>query len=365
MKKNTPPVIIVAALDWGLGHATRLVPVIRYLQQQPCTIILASAGAALNFWKKEFPDFEFLELPAYNPIYPKHESLNWSMAKQIPHFFSVIKKEYSLLKKWVDSGTVDAVISDNRYGFYSKKIPCVFITHQLNIQLPRYLKGISFLLKKINFSFIKKFSICWIPDKPDISASLGGHLSHEKNLPFPIRYIGWVSQFRFSNATKNEDQVLILLSGPEPQRTALEDILLQEIKQNKNTFLLIRGNSNLPDLKNPPHNLSYENMLTGKILQEKIESAKWVICRAGYSSIMDLIELQKCAVIIPTPGQTEQLYLACEIPKKFEQFAALQQDDFSWEKLKDFCSKDKTKIFLSRNEENVLHKAIDAFLALL
>lgn len=315
--------ILIAPLDWGLGHATRCVPIIKALQEQGNHVVIASSGLALNLLKAEFPQLTFFDLPAYRATYSTRIPLLLKILWQSPYIFTVIKKEHQLLDKLVEDFGIDIVISDNRYGCYSKKAKSIFITHQLEIQLPQSLRWAKTLINKVHHRLIKKFDTCWVPDFPD--HKLSGNLSRGN---LPSVFIGPVSRFLKSETPikKNRD-LLILLSGPEPQRTALEDILLHQLKTFTGSVLLVRG---LPGVEtrsidsNP--NIQVVSHLNALDLQCAIELSEVVLSRSGYTSIMDLYALESKAIFIPTPGQTEQEYLAEKLEQAKVAFCVEQHE---------------------------------------
>ncbi len=220
----------------------------------------------------------------------------------------------------------DLIISDNRYGFYHKTTACIFITHQLNIQSGN--SWLNKIIRKINYRYINRFTRCWIPDT-ESSDNLAGKLAHPNLLPVkPVDYIGPLSRFSKKNMPE-KITLTILLSGPEPQRTIFENILLSQITQIKGTIAFVRG---LPDAETIPafqqQGLVFYNHLPAVQLEELLNESQLIVCRAGYSTIMDLVALEKKAILVPTPGQTEQEYLAASLFKKGIFYSA-QQENFS------------------------------------
>jgi UDP:flavonoid glycosyltransferase YjiC (YdhE family) len=155
--------ILIAPLDWGLGHASRCIPLINHLQKRGCEIIIAADGEQLSLLKKEFPGLESVQLKGYNINYSRYKRwLGVKILWQIPKILIRIRQEHNYLKNIVDKYCIDLVIADNRYGLYSKQIPCIFITHQLTVQAP--FKWLQNLIQKINYRYISKFAECWVPD---------------------------------------------------------------------------------------------------------------------------------------------------------------------------------------------------------
>lgn len=299
--------ILVAALNWGLGHATRCIPIIKQLHQYGYEPVIASDGPALEILKKEFPHFLHLELPSYDIQYSRNgASFKWKMMMNSPKIIKAIAIEKKQVEEIVIENRIEGIISDNRFGIRSNKLKKnVFITHQLNV-----LSGnTSFLSSYLHQNYIKKFDQCWVPDfefKPNLSGLLG----HLENKPKNVRYMGTLSRFE-KQETKIIYDYLVLLSGPEPQRSLLESKLLLEFERTSQKILFIRGVlDDTPTNISPNPNINIKNYMFGKALEEAINSSKYIIARSGYTTLMDLSKLEKKAFFIPTPGQNEQEYLA-------------------------------------------------------
>jgi uncharacterized protein (TIGR00661 family) len=292
--------VIVAPLDWGLGHAARCVPIINALINKKCKVVIASSGAALQMLRVEFPSLTFEKLPEYNPTYHPSLSMVWSMGLQLPHFVSVIKQEQKRIEKLCEMYDADLIISDNRYGAYSKQVSSVIVCHQLHLLMPPKWKWMEKPLAFFNHRQLKNFKWCWVPDFED--RKLSGKLS-EPNLTGK-RFIGPLSRVKIEHQELVFD-VIALLSGPEPQRSILEEELYNQLKNSPLKWKLVRGVFHQHASK-----MNSENFLTGGVLNQVLNQSRLVISRSGYSTVMDLAALGKKAFFIPTPGQTEQEYLA-------------------------------------------------------
>ncbi len=316
MKENKKPVVLFCPLNWGLGHASRLVMLIRAFIQLGCRVYVGADGMPMAFLKKEFGDaVSYVPFSGKEVTYPEKGTMVLKMLKQLPGLLSSIGKEKRELKKILEKTGAGIVISDNRYGLFSKKAKTVFITHQLFIMAPKGLKWLEPLLFNINRFFISRYDHCWIPDHEKYP-NLSGKLSHKKPLK-KTTFIGPLSRFASQSAEsfKNplplgfpKDYCLGLISGPEPQRTFFEKILLKQLKKEGTCFVLLRG------LAQSNHSEKTENGFimdhaSSAAMQYLIKNARLVICRPGYSTIMDLSVFGKKALLIPTPGQTEQEYL--------------------------------------------------------
>lgn len=294
--------ILVAALHWGLGHATRCMPLIEALLQQGAEPVLASDGAALQLWKAEYPQLQHIELPAYDIRYDSAQMV-WAMAKQLPRMGKGMYLERKALARIVKKHKIDALICDNRFGLWLPSLPSVFISHQLHIRVPALLRP---LVRRLNHYFIQRHQQCWIPDFEG-PQNLAAELSHP---PLPnAHYLGPLSRFEALDLPIKY-RLIVVLSGPEPQRSKLEQVLLQQLKHFSEPLCLVRGRLEAVDLVDVPEQIEVYNYCTASQLNRLICSSQFVICRSGYSTLMDLAVLGKAALLIPTPGQTEQEYLA-------------------------------------------------------
>ncbi len=316
--------ILIAPLDWGLGHSTRIIPIIRQLIAMGSVPIIATDEFSRTLLEKEFPTLTFLKLKGYNIEYSKKGS--WLMIKllaQAPKVFIQLFSENNWVKKAVIAHGIDGIISDNRPTFYHQKIPSIYITHQLQVASPvRFIKDIA---RTIHYKFINKFKECWVPDFNGKN-NIAGSLSHPDQLPaIPVKYIGALSRFTSDNKVPGEN-IVAILSGPEPQRSILEALLTKILRQNQEPAILIIGRPGKESIKSKEGNLTVYYHLETDQLEEMLTSAKIIIARAGYSTIMDLLYLHKNAILIPTPGQSEQEYLAKYLDKR-EDFVFVRQNE--------------------------------------
>ncbi len=327
-KKN----ILVCPLDWGLGHATRLVPIIEMLNNKGANVIVAADKRPLVFLKQRFPTLEFVKFPGYEASYPKKGSMALSMLKRVPGMLKQAKLSNALLQKLILEKDIDAVISDNRYEMYSDRVPSIFISHQLNIQTSGLQKLADPIIKNTINKYISKYNELWIPDLPG-EKNLSGRLSHIHKMPLDnVHFIGTLSRFshlKFKPSTEKID-LLILISGPEPQRSLLEEMLTKQALQTNLKTIILQGkpeNSEVIEKENIkiiPH-------LPDTELANLIQAAKLVVSRPGYSTLMDLAVFEKKAIFIPTPGQTEQEYLAYRLAKQGIAYSQ-KQSDFNLDK---------------------------------
>jgi len=332
--------ILVAPLNWGLGHATRCIPIIKALQENNFIPIIASDGIALELLRKEFPYLKFLKLPSYKIEYAKNgKNFKWKLLQNLPRMINAIRKEKKIVQSWITEHEIDGIISDNRLGVFSKKIPSVYITHQL-----RVMSGnTTWLSSKLHQNILKKHTECWVPDFAT-SPNLAGELSHLNKHSLKLNYIGPLSRMNKKDLPKKYD-LMIILSGPEPQRGILEEKLKIEVQRFQGNVVFIRGVVEPNQIKEQIDTVSYYNYMNGRQLEQTFNESDIVLCRSGYTTIMDLAKLEKKAFFIPTPGQYEQLYLA----KKLKEEGIVpfnDQESFTIENLKEV---DLYNGFLSTN----------------
>jgi uncharacterized protein (TIGR00661 family) len=307
-------IIFISPLDWGLGHASRCVSIIHDLENNNNSIIIGVTPLNAFFFTQYFPHLQKIEVPSYKISFSKYLPLWLKLLLQWPKINSIIKKEKKILEKIILHYKIDLVISDNRFGLYNKNVKCIFVTHQLNLKAPFF----SLFANRINQKFIHRFNEVWVPDYEDENLRLSGQLSDSDNIKIPVKYIGPKSALEnVEPETSNEKfDYLILLSGIEPQRSILEKLLLEKFAGSTQTIVLVRGSNN--DLKMQNRKIKILDFAFGRELAHLIVNSETVICRSGYSSLMDLHALRKKKLIlIPTPGQTEQEYLADVWKKKF------------------------------------------------
>lgn len=307
--------VLVAPLDWGLGHATRCIPIIKELTDQGCTVIVAAGGAQKAVLREEFPDLTFVEIPGFWVGYGKNRAFTlFKIIFTIPKILIGIKRENEWLRLFAGREGLDLVISDNRYGLHGAGVFSVFMTHQLAIR-SSFGGAADGLLQWLNYAYIRRFSVCWVPDAALGSESLAGKLSHPLRMPdITVRYIGWLSRLEPATAEAPAGEgggfdLLILLSGPEPQRTILEEMLLAQVSREMGRIVLVRG---LPKggaaVKSSEGLIVFDYLSAGE-LGRVIRQSKLVLARSGYSTVMDLVRMGKKAIYVPTPGQPEQEYL--------------------------------------------------------
>ncbi|MDZ4714692.1 MAG: glycosyltransferase [Cytophagales bacterium] len=314
--------VLICPLDWGLGHATRSIPVIREFQRQGAEVLLACSGPAGVLLQEEFKTLSYTELPAYDPVYPRRTSMMAAMVLQLPKFMNVVRREHRAVEALVLQQNISLVVSDNRYGCYSRSAKSIFITHQISVRLPGPWNFLAFLVNAILHSFIRKFAEVWVPDQQ--GSGLTVPFIPDQVVPF--KYIGWLSRFGAAIPSPTKYDVMIIVSGPEPQRSMFVARALEQAVRSRMKTLLVCG---------VPHQtfnrveglVEVVSHLSAVGMEEAINASTWIVARSGYSTVMDLIALKKRAIFVPTPQQPEQLYLAKHLMDAGFAFS-VEQDQF-------------------------------------
>lgn len=286
---------------------------IRALNKVGYKVFIATDGPQQTLLQQEFPDHSFIKLPGYRVRYSRTKGwLPIKIMQQLPALLRIVQWEHRWLEEVIEQYGIDLVISDNRYGLWSQKCPSVFMTHQLNIKALVLLEPI---IRWLHYRFINRFTTCWVPDQEE-AGGLAGTLSHPSKQPaIPVTYMGLLSRFEQGNHT-HQQAITILLSGPEPQRTILEEKIVSQLSTFTEPVVLVRGLPTDTSTITVPPNVKVVNHLSAADLQAQLLKTKLVIARSGYSSLMDFSRLQCKTLLIPTPGQTEQEYLAKRCAEK-------------------------------------------------
>ncbi|HDP67287.1 MAG TPA: hypothetical protein ENN20_02165 [Candidatus Marinimicrobia bacterium] len=303
--------ILFAVLNWGLGHATRSIPIIRALKKNN-EVILAATGRSLQLLQREFPDCAAIDFPDYGVRYCRNRNVLFLyLLLQLPRILWCLILEIRRTQCLIEAYKIDLIFSDNRYGVFSKRIPSFLMTHQLQFRLPRTLYCFEWISVLFNKLIFRQFRHVFIPDFK-WSDNLTGQLGH----PLAFRgdqrlsYIGILSDIPKQPATGKVDG-FIMISGMEPQRTVLEKLILDQAKALPGRWVIVLGK---PDSKREQRTwvgqLDIYPHLNRSAMADVMNNAELIVARAGYSTIMEIIALRKPALLIPTPGQTEQEYLA-------------------------------------------------------
>lgn len=311
--------VLIAPLNWGLGHATRCIPIIRLLLERGHQVSIASDGDSLDLLKKEFPDITFFNLPSYNIQYSRNIPAWLFTLWRTRVFLKSIAREHRAAEEIIRQHNIELVIADNRYGCWSDSVKAVFISHQLNLVMPPGTKWMGAAINFFHRRLIRRFNAVWVPDMPNHVMS--GELTQTM---LSAEFIGLLSRFERRDEPKRY-QLAVVLSGPEPQRTLLEKNLLPQAIMHNIPTVFVRGMVNEKMGESEIENVKIYNYLKSDDLQRVINQSEVIVSRSGYSTLMDLAVLKKKAVLIPTPGQPEQEYLAAKFMKERVAYAVDQE----------------------------------------
>lgn len=310
MKKNK---LLFAISSLWLGHATRTSVVINHFLKKWFEIDIISFWNALNFLKSEFDGkkINFIELVDY----PHLERWKW-WKFYFYLIFDVVKTTFIIKKEnnFVASieNNYDFIFSDCRYWVYSKKVPSFLLNHQLAFVMPKWMWFLQWFTDYINIKYLKNFNCLFIPDFENIDNSLAGNLSHPNWInKINHKYIWILSSFTGSKKEKTEKiDFLFTISWylSEYKDDFINKLLEQSKKLKwKKVFILWDAKNNYK--KELENNITIYSFASWDLRKNLFLNAEIIISRAWYTTIMDLVELSKKAILFPTPNQTEQEYL--------------------------------------------------------
>ena len=310
--------ILIAPLNWGLGHATRCIPLVRQYLERGDEVVLGGDGESLLLLQRHFPQLRVIQLPSLELRYAANDQQRGFYLRAIPALLRFTIADHYYLRQQLAIEHFDLIISDNRFGLFTRQTRCVYITHQLYVRLPRRLRIFQPLARAIHACVSKRYHEVWVPDFANSENSLAGELCHGGCFDTYVKYIGPLSRFASSEGTpkelrrNSEYSVVAILSGLEPQRSIFEQAILERYANTPDKVLIVRGKVAEAQTKISRNNITMVASLSDQALLEVMEQATTIIARSGYSTIMDLavLGLLHKAELHPTPGQSEQEYLA-------------------------------------------------------
>jgi hypothetical protein len=338
--------ILISPLNWGFGHAGRMIPLAAELKRRGHEVIFGVDKSLIPLVSNELPDITITEIRGVRISYSRHLPQYLCIFLQLPRIIASSVREYYHLRRMASRLQPDLIISDSRFGFRHRKICSVYVTHQLRIAFPRWLRLMEPLGVRIHRMIISSFDLCVVPDYPG-PVNLSGRLSHDLPLPDNICYCGPLSRFgtvmppagdlppsvsaaASGAASESAGRKLprrpfccLILSGPEPQRSILLEKVTAAVTEMPLAILSatplqteLTGNREITVVTNPD---------TATMKRYLVE-AEVIIARAGYTTIMELVSLGRGAILIPTPGQTEQEYLGRYLNRRLE-FVTVSQEN--------------------------------------
>lgn len=305
--------ILICPLEWGLGHAGRMIPLARLLKERHNNIFVGAGKKLQELFRSDLQGLNYIDFKGFRPRYSKILPQYIVMLLQLPILIYNIVAEHLRLKKVIMKHSIDIVISDNRFGLWNRQIKSIYITHQPLIPFPGKLRSLEWTGVMFHRFFMKKYSACLIPDLPG-ELNLTGRLTHGMKLHGNTRFIGILSRFNSSSA--DIDRKLsppfntLIITGPEPQRTLLRQKVIDIFKNAALPLVVLEGKPGDATHTEHEKNVISYNHLPADEMKKIITDSSLIIARSGYSTIMELISLNRTALLVPTPGQTEQEYLA-------------------------------------------------------
>jgi hypothetical protein len=297
-----------------------MIPMARMLQEMNNNIFIASGEEHLALYRTEMPGLTYINFTGFRPGYSRYLPQYLTLLLKTPLLLYHIILEHSRLKKIIRVYAIDIVISDNRFGLWNRKITSVYVTHMPLIPFPEPLRFMEFTGILLHRAIISKYSLCFIPDLQG-EVNVSGRLSHGIGLPDNVRFIGILSRFVYSEEPRGIKLFdfrhnTLILSGPEPQREMLKQKLVNLLKDKEPPVAILEGRPDkMQNFSRSGNILSY-NHLPAAEMKEMVTGSESIISRSGYTTIMELISLNCSALLIPTPGQTEQEYLAGYLAEK-------------------------------------------------
>ncbi|MDP2796622.1 MAG: hypothetical protein Q8N94_03835 [Methanoregula sp.] len=304
--------VLLSPLSWGLGHAMRDIPIIKTLLAHDHDVTIAACGNALTALKQEFPQCRFIEFEDYPSPYSSGSLFLPKFFFYLPILLKAVSNERQQLAKILAKDCYDLIISDNRLGAYSSEVPSIFITHQLHYHMPFALWPVELSALHFNTYLHRKYDRIIVPDNPPGAQSLAGKLARPGSADTRSRafFSGILTSIQKRDLAEDLDY-LILISGPEPQRTKLEELLLPSIHELDGKSMVLLGSPMRKTEITGTDTCTVKGYVSNEEKVQLMNRAKFVICRSGYTTMMELSELKKKkALFIPTPGQTEQEYLS-------------------------------------------------------
>ncbi|MDP4222420.1 MAG: glycosyltransferase family protein [Bacteroidota bacterium] len=306
--------ILVCPLEWGLGHAGRMIPLVRRLQEKGHNVFIGAGSELQRFFRSELTGVKYIDFRGFSPSYSVQLPQYAALLMRLPVLIFHIIAEHIRLKRIIKDNKIDIVISDNRFGLWNRKIKSIYLTHQVRIPFPEKFRSLEWIGTGFHRFIIKKYSFCFIPDLPG-ELNLSGRLSHGVNMTLTTRFIGILSRFTDCYPSQHPEKesfpdITIILSGPEPQKGILRQILVGIFKEKELKVVILEGKpGTIEPVTRIGNTISYNHLSSGE-MAELLSGSKNIITRSGYTSIMELVSLNRSALLIPTPGQTEQEYLA-------------------------------------------------------
>lgn len=294
--------ILVSPLNWGLGHVSRTIPIIEALLQNENEVIICCTNAQRELYFSFFPDSIYEDFPGYPFQFKGKGNWSWDILRHLNKLKHFLNEEQKLVQQLVHKHQATILLSDQRYGFKNKDTKNIIISHQ-----PRLPISVWNVFAHVwNTRLLFDFDELWIPD--DQNHTFAGKLSHSNHKN--THYLGPVS--RFNDFTKYEEfqlEYLAIISGPEPYASQFYKEVVAFLRRKKVPSAIVIPSSVMIEDKLPSF-IKKHIQPDKRTLELLLQKSNIIISRCGYSTLMDLHFTGHHALLVPTPGQMEQSYLA-------------------------------------------------------
>lgn len=303
--------ILFAASSWGLGHATRDLILIQALMDAGHSVTVLSTDRALKLLRGELADqCDYIDLPDI-PKALGHTSASFylKMTMALPLVFRTFRREHRFVDELCRAGKCDRIVSDSRYGVWSRDVPSYHLMHTLHQISPFRVRLVEHVIESIQRGLLSGAKKVLIPDQEE--NGLAGELCHDL-VAFrrdQIEYLGILSSVLRMPVEQDIDY-FITVSGVEPQRSILEKKVLRQARELDGRVVITLGRPDLPFSVSDDGRLAIYSFLGRRRQAEMLNRARTVVSRSGYTTLMELAELGKRALMVPAVGQSEQEYLA-------------------------------------------------------
>lgn len=293
---------------WGLGHATRTLPIIRKTVEEGHEVTVVSSGRALSMLRRELGDTaSYDDIEDYRPPETQNPSfLAFTALLKYPVYLTAMLYEHDYVRKFIAKKKLDVIFSDNRFAFYSREVPSFFMGHQLRILNPLGSRILENGSEVYNKYFLDRYAGVLVPDFEE--NGLSGRLAHDLSVldESRLNYVGVLSEFKHRPCAQEDIDLFVSISGPEPQRSSFERLMRRQLEGFEGRVIVSLGEPDVSFNGEPV----FKSYLSREEREELLNRSKIVVAKSGYSTIMDLFALRKKGFLVPTPGQLEQEYLA-------------------------------------------------------
>jgi len=315
--------ILFAVHDWGLGHATRSLVLIRALVQRGDAVtILMAESPGLALLRAELGDacefYPYEDIPKPFSRYPA--VFYFRMSCSVPQIWLRFTLEQRLTERLVRERRLDAVVSDSRLGVWSREAPSYCVFHSLRQIIPGRPRQLERIVERAQRYALRGYRAILVPDVEGDDA-LAGDLAHDLDVDWrgKLVYIGPLSELQPNGAAEDIDY-FFSISGVEPHHTMLAERVLAALPALRGRSVVALGRPGSAADVRTVGNATIHGYLDRRAQGEMLARARVIVGRSGYTTLMEAAGFGKRALFVPTPGQSAQEYLAkfhCERGRVF------------------------------------------------